>query len=299
MEIHPDIILGTSLGLLMAVIWAFSVNVYNTQSKKIKPIAVGAFKMWLALGFSIIVVLWQIQYDPFFMPFETVLILSLSVSLGAVFGDILYLAGQERIGVSYAFPITNTYPIITYIFSVIFLSEALLPFRFFGIIIAVIGVSLVTREQIYTNETQSNSINKIGVSLVFGATIFYAVGSILLQVGVADVNPIYANLIRIIIGSVLFVPIYISARFRGMPQPPRPAIKIILIGGFFGMAVGSLLFVYVVKLVGATIASVIGSLSPLFALPISFFFLKERITGLAGIGVLLAVIGVILVVLGI
>ena len=283
----------------MTALWAVSINIYNSQSDKIKPVAIGALKMWLALVVASIIVIWHIQNQPFFMPFEATVFISLAVAVGPVMGDTLYLAGQERIGVSHAYPITNTYPIITYIFSVFFLNEALLPFRFLGIIIAIAGVSLITREQIHTNETQKRSLNKIGISLVFGATMLYAISTILLQIGVSDVDPIYANLIRVIVGSILFVPILIGARVRGMPKPPKQAIRIILVGAFFGMAIGSLLYVYVVKLVGATITSIMSSLSPLFALPISVLILKEKITGFAGVGVFLAILGVILVVLGI
>ena len=297
MQIHPDVILGTVLGLIMAALCAFSVNVYNSQSDKVKPVILGAVKMWLALGVSSIIVLWYIQNEPFFMPTQAIIFLSLAVAFGAVLGDILYLMGQERIGVSYAFPITNTYPMITYMLSILFLGEALLPFRFIGIILTMVGVSLITREQIQTDETKNNSFSKIGIPLVIGATILYAVSSILLQVGVSDVDPIYANLIRMIAGSVLFIPLFIGARIRGIPQPPRQAVQIVLVGAFFGMAIGSLLYVYVVKLVGATFTSVMFSLSPLFALPISVIVLKEKISTLAGIGVVLTIIGVILIVL--
>ena len=62
---------------------------------------------------------------------------------------------------------------------------------------------------------------------------------------------------------------------------------------------GSLLYVSTVKFVGAAVTSVIGSLSPLFALPISMIFLKERITRVAMIGVAVTIAGVILVVLGV
>jgi drug/metabolite transporter (DMT)-like permease len=52
-----------------------------------------------------------------------------------------------------------------------------------------------------------------------------------------------------------------------------------------------------VKLIGAAVASVLGSLSPLFALPISVFFLKEHVSWKSLLGVLLTVSGVIMVVL--
>jgi drug/metabolite transporter (DMT)-like permease len=51
-----------------------------------------------------------------------------------------------------------------------------------------------------------------------------------------------------------------------------------------------------VKYIGAAMGSVIGSTSPLFAVPISMVFLKEQPTRLALVGILIAISGVILVV---
>ena len=299
MQIHPDVILGTALGFLMSLIWAFSNNVYNSQSDKIKPIAIASFKMWLAFGVIGLIVIWQIQFVQFIMPFESALFIGLSVAFGTVIGDTMYLSGQERIGVAYAYPITNSFPIITYILSMIFLGEELLLTRLLGIIIAVLGVTMITNEIVKNKENQRKSFNRLGVPLVVSASIMYAISTIFLQVGVSEVDPIYASFMRVMIGSVLFVPVYIIARIHGMPQPPKKSTKIVLVGAFFGMAMGSLIYVYVVKLVGGTFAAVMTSLSPLFALPISIFILKEKFTGLAGIGVILAITGVILVVLGV
>jgi drug/metabolite transporter (DMT)-like permease len=82
-----------------------------------------------------------------------------------------------------------------------------------------------------------------------------------------------------------------------MPKPTRRAIKIVLVAAFFGMAWASLLFTYAVKLIGASVTTVLGSISPLFALPISIIFLKEKFTTKSIVGVLLTVSGIVLVVL--
>jgi drug/metabolite transporter (DMT)-like permease len=49
---------------------------------------------------------------------------------------------------------------------------------------------------------------------------------------------------------------------------------------------------------GATVASVLGSISPFFAVGLSILVLKERVTWKSGIGTLLVVLGVWLVMLG-
>jgi drug/metabolite transporter (DMT)-like permease len=94
----------------------------------------------------------------------------------------------------------------------------------------------------------------------------------------------------------MFIPIFIVASNRGMPRPTRRATKIVVVAGFFGMALGSVLYVTMVKYIGAAMGSVIGSTSPLFAVPVSMVFLKERPTRLALVGILIAISGVILVI---
>ena len=72
---------------------------------------------------------------------------------------------------------------------------------------------------------------------------------------------------------------------------------IILAGGFLGMTMGSLLYTYEVQLIGASVAALLGSTAPLFALPISIFILRENYSVKSIIGALLTVLGVILVVI--
>lgn len=298
MQITPDTILGTAISLLVAFLLALSVSIFDSQKEKAKPIAITSYKVWLALGVSSIVVLWQIQTDPFLIPIESLLYLVTSTIIGKVGGDILYFSSQEKIGVTYAFPIMNTFPIITYILAIILLGEILLPFRLIGIIVAIIGVSLIVIEQSNENRNQSDSINRLGITLVFVAAILYAISTIMLQIGVAYVNPIYANFIRMVTSSIFFIPIFLTARLRGMPQPPWNVTKIILVGALAGTAIGSLFYVYAVKLVGATLVTVVTSLSPLFVLVISTLYLKAEVSRAARLGVLLSILGVVFAVIG-
>ena len=119
----------------------------------------------------------------------------------------------------------------------------------------------------------------------------------MLQIGVADVDPIDANFVRMVFGAGIIAPMFLSSIRRGTPKPTRRATKIVLFAAIFGMAGGSLLYTYAVKLIGASVASVLGSISPLFALPISIVFLKEKFSHRSILGALLTVFGVVLVVL--
>jgi drug/metabolite transporter (DMT)-like permease len=300
MQITPEILLGSMIGLLGTAFYGFSVVVYRSQAKEIRPIAASSLKMWVALPFMTFVLVLFPGVKSAFLPFPTLILLVSSVILGAVIGDTIYLWSQERIGVSYAFPISMSFPIITYFLTVIFLSEPPILSRLAGAVIAVAGVILISNEQ-NTNGIELGRLRKLDVWGILAAivtAILYAVGTVLLQVGIEGVDPVSGSFVRVVFGSVAFIPIYAFASIRGMRRPTRKAAIRVTIAGFFGMAIGSLLYVIAVAEVGATIMSVISSTAPLFAIPVSLIFLKEKLTRLAVVGIFATLVGVVLVVLG-
>ena len=297
MQVTPELVLGTSVGFLASAMWAISVVVYRSQSKEIRPLAISSIKMWVALAFMSIVVILPFRESPFFVPVESLLYLALSVSLGAVIGDTIYLMSQERIGVSYAFPIAMSFPILTYYLAIVFLGDVFIPSRLVGTVVTVGGLILISREQNRTKEDDlSPKLDPFGITLAFLTMVMFASATVFLDIGVTAVDPVDANFVRVVFGSAEFVPLFFVARHQGMPMPTPRAAKIVAVTGLFGMAIGSLLYVWMVKLIGAALGSVIGSTSPLFAVPISVLYLKERLTALAAVGVLATVVGVMLVV---
>lgn len=301
MQLTPDILAGSLFALSGSALYAFSVVAYRSQSQEIRPLWIASVKMWVALGLMSLLVILPLGISPFAVPYESTVFLIASVLLGAVVGDTLYLVSQERIGVSYAFPIAMSFPILTYFLTIAFLGESLILSRLVGVIIAVSGIIVLSREQENNEEEkdQSHRFDWIGVSLAIITAVLYAVGTTVLQIGVTDVEPVAATFIRAVVGSVAFMPLVGVAVSQGMPSPSKKALKIVAIAGFFGMAVGSILYVSAVKYAGAAITSVLASTAPLWAVPVSILYLKESFTKVAGFGVLATIFGVVLVILGI
>ncbi len=297
MQVTPELLLGTTIGFAASALWAVSVVVYRSQSKEIRPLAISSIKMWVALAFMSLIVFLPFRPEPFTMVPDAVLFLALSVTFGAVIGDTLYLISQERIGVSYAFPIAMSFPILTYYLAIVFLDDILVPSRLLGTVVTVAGLILISREQNGKSEDGSPArFDPVGITLAFLTMVLFASATVMLDIGVTQVDPIDANFVRVVFGSFEFVPMFVAARLNRMPMPTVRAAKIVAFAGLFGMAIGSLLYVWMVKIIGAAMGAVIGSTSPLFAVPISVFFLKEKLTALAAVGVLATVAGVILVV---
>lgn len=144
MQVTPDLILGSVIGLIGAALYGLSVVAYRYQADGIRPVAISSIKMFVALPFMVIMTILLPGLGSAILPLTTILLLSISVIFGAVIGDTIYLWSQERIGVSYAFPIAMSFPIITFFLTVGFLGEPLILSRLAGAIIAVIGIILIS-----------------------------------------------------------------------------------------------------------------------------------------------------------
>ena len=300
MQTSTEMLFGIGLGLFTALLWAISTNVYKSQSNEATPLAITSLKMWLALVFMSIIVVLPFRTAPFYIPLDSLLYLVASVTVGLIVGDIIYLISQQRIGVSYAFPISNIFPITTYILAIFLVGEEVVAGRFLGVGIAVAGVALISNEQ-NSEQTSRERPRKdlLGIGLAITAALCWTFGTVFLQIGVTGVDPLDATYIRILFGSAILVPVYLGARRGGMSAPTEKATKIVLLGSLLGMSLGTLFYTITVKITGAAIAALLGSTSPLFALPISMAFLRERPTYKAGIGVLLTVLGITLVVVSV
>ena len=292
-----DLVFGTIIGLLSSAFFAIQNVLIGGQKENVNALVASSIKMWVALPLMIFLVILPWRVHDFLIPQLVLLPLAISVFLGGAFGDAIYLSSQERIGVSRAFPIANTYPIITYMVALLMLDEVLRISTVTGIFLAILGVVFVSRElEAEESEESPSTFDWKGLALALASSIMLAFATIFMEIGVTDIDPIDANLFRMMIGSIAMVPIFsVSFRRRARPLSKR-AVQMVAVAGFFGMGLASLLYVASIKLVGATIGAVIGSTAPLFALPISILYLKERITWRGVLGTIFTILGIWLVV---
>ncbi len=300
MTLPPEaLIIGVSAGLLEAVLYAASVTVYKSQAGEIRPIAVSGIKIWITLGLMTVLVLIFYGSFPFSIPADTIFILALTI-VGPVVADTLYIQAQDRIGVAFAFPIAYSYPVMTYLLSVAFLGDALLVTKLGGVVLAVAGIGIISyeRNKESVKEFRLQADRVIGIVLALLALLGYAVGVTLLQVGVEGVEPLPANFIRSVFGSLAFLPIYAGARVKGMAKPSTRAAGIVAVAALFGFGFGSLLYTTATKYVGATITSLLDSMAPIFGVAFAVPFLGEKITSRVILGTVMSVLGVTIVILG-
>jgi drug/metabolite transporter (DMT)-like permease len=294
-----DTLVGQAAGLLCAALFGLSNIVYKSQSNEIRPLAITSLKMWISLPLMTALVIMPTILGLQLVPVTAILPLTLSIIPGAIIGDMIYFYSQARIGVSRAFPIAMIFPLITYLLSIVFLGDLLFVNRLFGMILVIAGVSVITREQAAQKKKIKHkvSLDRLGIVLALVAAVFWAVASIFAQIALVGVDPVNANFVRILAGSITLLPVFTIAHKQGMPLPTRRATKLTLAAGFFGMGLGSLGYIFAVKYTGAAVSAVLSSTAPLFAIPASAYFLKEKVTWKIVIGTLTTIIGIWLVIL--
>ncbi|TFG06737.1 EamA family transporter [Candidatus Thorarchaeota archaeon] len=292
-------ILGVVASITTAALFAATNVVYKKLGDRIAPLEIVITRSLVSLPLAIILVLPPFNPDGISLTLDGFLFLAFSMVIGLVIGDLLYFESQERIGVSRAFPISASYPLLVYLLAALFLNEPVIPTRVLGAIMVILGVGLITRDQ---HKQAKNSIEDrekiiVGVACALITFVAWALSDLTLQVGLVDVDPLDANFIRIIVGTIVFLPLVPYSGRKSVLRTDRKLLGIVLATGFIGFSVTLVLFTFAVAYIGATVNSVILAASPLVSTPISIAILDEKATGHVILGTILAFLGVALVVL--
>ncbi|MBD3191187.1 MAG: EamA family transporter [Candidatus Heimdallarchaeota archaeon] len=146
---------------------------FKSQSDKVKPAGVNILKIVPAsIAFVITsLVIGNIQ-DITNISWTAFIPLVSAAIFGIVGGDLLYLPSQHLIGVSKAYPIGMSYPLLTYIFSMIFFKEEFKLTKFLGIIIVILGISLIASSKTTDKKTLPKKSPNIDMGLYWAMTHF-------------------------------------------------------------------------------------------------------------------------------
>ncbi|NHJ04718.1 MAG: EamA family transporter [Candidatus Heimdallarchaeota archaeon] len=151
------------LGEIAAVGGAVCFGVGNviikSQGGRIKPFAINALRLSLtAIIYIILVASLGILNDTFTLEWRAALFFTGGTVIGVVIGDMIFYFSQQLIGLSRAYPIAASYPLLTYIVGLIFRYESFAFLRMLGVLFVIIGVYLVTISTANNKESKSKEI---------------------------------------------------------------------------------------------------------------------------------------------
>lgn len=293
--------MGILTALIAALLFATTNIIYKKYDREVSVLEIVITRMWVSFPLATLLILPPFNTDGVNVSFEGFLVLAFSMVTGALLGDGCYFASQAMIGVSKAYPIVMSYPLVVYALAALYLSEPVIVSRLVGAVLIIIGIGLIAQDTHEENNDEVSSPRVLLFGLLFAALtiVFWALSDFTLQVGLVGVDPLDANFVRFATGSLLLLPIapFSKAGRRGLVN--RRLLLLILLTGIIGFGVPIVLMTYSVSFIGATVMSIIMASSPLFGTPLSIIYLKEKVTRLVGAGTILIFVGIVLVIIAI
>ena len=285
------------IGLLCAATWAGGSIMIRDLSRKLDPFTLNAPRALVGgLAMFLLALTTGRTQNYHTLTTEKLLFLLGSVGIGGGIGDSFYVLSLARIGVSRAFPIASIYPAITLLFGLTFLQEQITAGVGVGMALVLVGIVLISRPARIKGVPAPSSLSEPGVAFALVAALCWAISMVLIAPGIQGLDEIMVASVRTpALSLVLWGVVALRGTAPKLKALTRHDWVILIVGGFIGWGLGSVLFLLSVSLLGATRAAILTSTSPLFALPLSAIFLKEQINRGVILGTVLTVAGIILV----
>lgn len=218
--------------------------------------------------------------------------LALSGLLGIAVSDTFFFSALKELGPRTIVLLMTLGQVFTVALAVTFLGERLRLYGLFGITLIVLGVTI----GMFPGITERGRSSLKGIVFGLISVLSMSVSVILMKKGLAEVSTVYATFIRMLAGTVGMLLAGIATRRLGIWVAPfrEPrliwqfslAVCVITIGGFW-------LAVVAFKYTSVAVANSLIATEPIFILPVSAIFLKEKVTLQAVVGALIATFGVI------
>ncbi|MCJ7569404.1 MAG: DMT family transporter [Anaerolineales bacterium] len=294
----PDTIGGLA-ALGTSILWAATSTFFTFASRELGSATVNRVRLLLATLFLAIT---HLAIEGVLLPTnvkpEAWFWFVLSGVIGLVLGDAFLFQAFVWIGPRLSMLLMSLAPVISMIFSWIFLAERLTLLQVLGIGLTVLGVSTVIFDRGKPNGTDGQNRHYLkGLLFGLGGAIGQALGLVTSKVGLnAGLSPLSGNLIRMFSAAVimwLFALIMNQARVTLVSvRHSSRARSFLFIGALTGPFLGVWLSLTAIQHTSVGIASTLMSLPPIFLLPVGKIIFKERIGWRAVVGTVVAISGV-------
>ena len=271
--------------ILAMIFWSLSFIWFKIANETFRPITIVFIRLVVA---SVILTLFLFFTKKFVKIRKQDRKLFLMLAL---FEPFLYFLG-ESFGLTYVSAtvgsvLISTIPVIATIGAWLIFRERLKIINYAGIILSFIGVLVFI-----INRDGSLSFNIKGLLLMILA-VFSAVGyNLTLSRLVGNYGPVFIVNVQNIIGTILFLPLFLVTDLRHFANIPFNVQNLIpvLELAFFASCGAFILFAFSVKRMGITRANIFSNCIPIFTAFFSFILLHEKLTfqNLAGMAIVIA-----------
>jgi len=296
-----DELLGMFLALLQSACWAGTSIILRVLSKRLDAYVVNGMRA--IAGWVVLILLTLLTggfADWHLLTLPRLFLLIVPGIIGGVFGDALYVYSLKAIGISRAFPISNTYPLFTVLLSAVVLHERITWLMLVGLVLVLMGVYLVARPRGRAADDPESITKQAlirGILLALGTAVIWGGSAVILTFGLKGIDSAMANTVRVPAVAMIALLVAIKrgtlAEVRSMR---RSTWLLLILAGALGWGIGSWFFTSALQLAGASKTTIIGAAAPLFAVPLGMIFLHERPGRLTLAGTFLTVLGIAFIV---
>lgn len=294
-----DSYLGEVFALLCAMAWAIAVILFKKSGETVHPIGLNLFKDVLAAVLLVptIYILGETLFRP--APAGQYVLLLLSGALGIGVADTLFFKSLNALGAGLSAIVVCMYSPFTIALSYLYLGEALTLIQFAGV--AFILFAVLTA--IGMNNSTGAPRRSILAGVLWGvlSQAANATGVVVIK-PILEISPlVWVTEVRLIGGVaalVLFLMLHKSRKTIIRSILSAKSWGYTLSGSFFGAYVAMLLWLAGMKFTQASTASALNQTSTIFIFVFAAIFLKEKVTILRVIGIVLGFSGALLVTFG-
>jgi drug/metabolite transporter (DMT)-like permease len=140
-----------------------------------------------------------------------------------------------------------------------------------------------------------NTIQYSGEWLALASAVVWAIAVILFRKSSLTIHPIGLNLGKNLLALILIVLTSLITGASFWPAVPARTTWLLLLSGFLGIALSDTLFLWTLKLLGASLTAIVDSVYTPFVIILSFIFLGERLNWQQLAGVALIVLAIIII----
>ncbi len=283
-------LIGALAGGLSALLWGVG------DFLAVKPVReIGPFRTLLySVPFGLLVLFLYVFFFEGFapLPMDAVLLVCLSAvfNLAALFS---FYSSFERGLLSVAAPISSSYSAIVVLLSFLFLGEVLSFSHSLAVLLAIMGVVLVSAKFSEIKRLKFSSANQ-GVKFAFLSAIFWGIGMFLLK-PVSALAPNQGGLVVLVL-ELAFLLFLLAFGFfwkKDFSRPPAGLLPFVA-ASYFLNASASVLFVWGVYNDLASLVAPISALYPAVSVVLAFVFLKERLEKTQYLGIVFAACALLL-----
>lgn len=289
--------MGEFFSVACAACWAAAVVLFRRSGETLPAFELNLFKNVLATALMVPTIL---LVDGISWPdYSSVewLVVVVSGVIGIAVADTWYLRALNLMGASRTGVVASLYSPCVIVLSILFLGEALAWWQYFGFVLVLGGILLVTWRQ--NRRDVSLRAIRLGVAFGAGAVLMMAIGIVMVKPVLETESFMWTMGVRLAAGTLgMLVFLRLTrggARSMLHYRSSQPWLTIV-VGSFLGSYLSMMLWLAGYKLTQASIASVLNETAAAFIVLFAWLFLDEEMNWRRVVGIGLTFSGVALMV---